>query len=85
MQDSHQVFIVFIVLKHGLICIFMIHSGSAQKMLTASFELVWDSQKSAWTIFLSTKTRCFLILKIFGEDKRSTTLNALPYCFSSHF
>ena len=63
----------------------MIHSGSAQKMLTASFELVWDSQKSAWTIFLSTKTRCFLILKIFGEDKRSTTLNALPYCFSSHF
>ena len=31
---------VFIVLKPGIICTFLIHSGSLQKMLTALFNLV---------------------------------------------
>ena len=31
---------VFIVLKPGIICTFLIHSGSIQKMLTALFNLV---------------------------------------------
>ena len=30
----------FIVLKHGIICTFLIHSGSLQKMLTALFNSV---------------------------------------------
>ena len=51
---------VFIVLKHCIICIFLIHSDSLVH-------------------FLSTKARCFLILKMFW------CLNALPYFFSSHF
>ena len=35
----------FIVLKHSIICIFLIHSDSVQKMLTALFRLVWNTQK----------------------------------------
>ena len=35
--------------------------------------------------FLSTKERCFLILKKFGEDKWRATLSALSYRFSRHF
>ena len=31
---------VFIVLKPGIACTFLIHSGSLQKMLTALFDLV---------------------------------------------
>ena len=31
---------VFIVLKPGIICTFLIHSGSLEKMLTALFNLV---------------------------------------------
>ena len=34
-------------------------------MLTALFKLVWNTQKSTWTIFLSTKTKFFIILKRF--------------------
>ena len=67
--------LVFIVLKHCIICIFLIHSDSVQKMLTALFKLVWNTQKITWT---STKARCFLILKMFW------CLNALPYCFFLH-
>ena len=37
---------VFIVLKPGIICTFLIHSGSLQKMLSALFNLVWNTQKS---------------------------------------
>ena len=32
-------------------------------MLTALFNLVWNTQKSKWTIFLSAQARCFLLLK----------------------
>ena len=53
------------LLKSGIICTFLIHSGSLQKMLTALFNLVWNTQKSKWTIFLNAKARCFLVLKRF--------------------
>ena len=29
----------------SIVCIFLIHSGSAEKMLTALFKLVWNTQK----------------------------------------
>ena len=35
--------------KPGIISTFLIHSGSLQKMLTAIFNLVWNTQKSKWT------------------------------------
>ena len=41
---------VFIVLKPGIICAFMIHSGSLQKRLTPLFNLVWNTRKSKWKI-----------------------------------
>ena len=47
------------------ICTFLIHSGSLQKMLTALPNLVWNTQKSKWTIFLNAKGRCFVVLKRF--------------------
>ena len=43
MQDSHQ---VFIVLKPDTICTFLIHYGTLQKMLTALFNFVWNTEKS---------------------------------------
>ena len=57
MQDSHQ---VFTGLKHCIICIFLIHFDSAQKMLTALFKLVWNTQKSTWTIFFKYQGKMFL-------------------------
>ena len=39
----------FIVLKHSVICIFLIRSDSVRKMLTALFRLVWNTQKITWT------------------------------------
>ena len=65
MQDFHPHSHVSLVLKPSIICTFLIHSGSLQKMLTALFNLVWNTYKSKWTIFLSDKTRCFLVLKMF--------------------
>ena len=49
MQDFHPH--PSLVLKPGIICIFLICSGSLQKMLTALFNLVRNTQKSIWTIF----------------------------------
>ena len=50
MQDSHPSLSDFhphshpsLVLKPGIICTFLIHSGSLQKMLTALFNLVWNT------------------------------------------
>ena len=65
MQDFHPRSHPSLVLKPGIICTFLIHSGSLQKMLTALFNLVWNTQKSKWTIFLSAKAKCFLVLKRF--------------------
>ena len=46
------------------------------KMQTALFNLVWNTQKSNWTIFFDCPDEMFLsIEKVF----------ALPYCFSPHF
>ena len=42
MQDFHP----GLVLKPGTICTFLIHSGRWQKMLTALFNLVRNTQKS---------------------------------------
>ena len=62
MQDFHPHSHPSLVLKPGIICKFLIHSGSLQKMLTALF---WNTQKSIWTFFLSVKAKCFLVLKRF--------------------
>ena len=51
MQDFHPDSHPSLVLKPGIIYTFLIHSGSLQKMLTALFNLVWNTQKSKWTIF----------------------------------
>ena len=40
MQDFHPCSHSSLVLKPGIICAFLIHSGSLQKMLTALFNLV---------------------------------------------
>ena len=51
------------VLKPGIICTFLIHSSSLQKMLTALFNLVWNTQKSIWTIFFECQGKVFLSIK----------------------
>ena len=51
MQDFHVLSHPSLVLKPGIICTFLIYSGSLQKMLTALFNLVWNTQNSKWTIF----------------------------------
>ena len=56
---------VFIVLKHYIIWIFLIHSGSVQIMLTALFISVWNTQKTTWTNFFKHHGKMFLILKRF--------------------
>ena len=51
---------IFVALKHCIICIFQIHSGSVQKMLTALFKLVWNTQKTTKTIFFEYQRKMFL-------------------------
>ena len=65
MQDFHRRSHPSRVLKPGIICTFLIHSGSLQRMLSALFNLVWNTQKSIWTFFLKVKAKCFLVLKRF--------------------
>ena len=48
MQDLIQ---VFIALKNCIICIFLIHSDSLQRMSTALFKLVWNTQKNTYKFF----------------------------------
>ena len=55
---------VFIVLKHCIIYIFLIHSDSVQKMLSTLFKLVWNTQKSKRTIFLVTRQDVPMLLNI---------------------
>ena len=69
MQDFHPRSHPSLVLKPSIICTFLIHSGSLQKMLTALFNLVWNTQKSKWTIFLKAKAKCFLFLSTEFEYK----------------
>ena len=65
MQDFHPRPHPSLVLKPCIICTFLIHSGSLQKMLTALFSLVRNTQRSIWRIFLSAKAKFFLVLKRF--------------------
>ena len=65
MQDFHPRSHPSLVLKRGIICTFLIHFGSLLKILTVLFNLVWNTQKSKWIIFLSVKSNCFLVLKRF--------------------
>ena len=59
MQDFHPHSHPSLVLKPGVSCTFLIHFGSVQKMLTASFNLVWNIQKSKWTIFFECQGKVF--------------------------
>ena len=47
-------------LKIVSICIFLIHSESVQKMLTALFKLVCNTQKSTWTNLFEYQGKMFL-------------------------
>ena len=68
MQDFHPRSHPRLVLKPGIICTFLIHFGSLQKMLTALFNLVWNTQKSIWTIFFECQGKVFLCIeKILGK------------------
>ena len=80
MQDSHPSLSDFhphshpsLVLKPGIICTFLIHSGSLQKILTALFNLVWNTQKSKWAILFECQGKMFLgidkVLEKISEDK----------------
>ena len=60
MHDFHPRSHQSLVLKPGIICKFLIHSGSLQKMLTALFNLVWNTQKSKSTIFLECRGKVLL-------------------------
>ena len=60
---SHARFSFKSLLKPGIICTFLIHSGSLQKMLTALFNLVRNTQKSIWTIFFECQGKVFLSIE----------------------
>ena len=57
MQDSQP------SLKHCIICTFLVHSDSVQKMLTTLFKLVWNTQKNTLAFFFKYQagpdTGCF--------------------------
>ena len=61
MQDFHPRSHPSLVLKPGIIYTFLIHSGSLQKMLTALFNLVQNTQKSTWIFWVQHKV--FLCIK----------------------
>ena len=63
MQDFQPHSHPSLVLKPGIICTFLIHSGSLQKMLTALFNLVRNTQKSIWTIFFECQGKVFLSIE----------------------
>ena len=73
MQDFHPRSYPSLVLKPGIICTFLSHSGSLQKMLTALFNLVQNTQKSISTIFLECQDKVFLsiekILEKISQDQ----------------
>ena len=47
-------------IKRCIISTFLIHSGSVQKMLTALFKLVWNTQKSTSTYLFEYQGKMFL-------------------------
>ena len=63
MQDSDPTFYCT-----NIICTFLIHYGSVQKMLTALFNFVWNTQKNEWTIFFECPGKMLLsIEKVFKK------------------
>ena len=70
MQDSHP---SLYCTETWYICIFLIHSGGLQKMLSALFNLVRNTQKSYWTIFFECPGKLFLsiekVLEKISEDQ----------------
>ena len=70
MQDFNPRSHPSLLLKPGIICIFLIHSGSLQKMLTALFR---NTQKSIWTIFFECQGQVFFsiekILEKISQDQ----------------
>ena len=69
MGDSHP----SLVVKPGIICKLLIHSGSLQKMQTALFNLVLNTQKSKWTILFECQGKMFRriekVLEKISEDQ----------------
>ena len=63
MQDFHPRFHPSLVLKPGISCTFLIYSGRLQKMLTALFNLVLNTQKSIWTVFFECQVKVFLSIE----------------------
>ena len=63
MQDFHPCSYPSLVLKSGIIYMFLIHSGSLQKMLTDLFNLVRNTQKSIWTIIFECQGKVFLSIE----------------------
>ena len=59
--------------KPNIICTFLIHYGSPQKMLTAFFNFVSNTQRNKWTIFFDCPGKMFLsiekFLKKISEDQ----------------
>ena len=55
-----------------------------QKFLNALFNLVWNTQKNKWTIFLVSRQSISYYWNGFRKGKWRPTLNALPYRFSPH-
>ena len=47
--------------------------GSLQKMLTALFNLIWNAQRSKWTVFFECQGKIFLsieeVLEKISEDQ----------------
>ena len=62
LQISAEVFLIF---RRD----FMPFHSSVQKILTALFNFVWNTQKNKWTIFLNAQAKCFLVLKRFLKRK----------------
>ena len=55
MQGSHPSLYCIKTWNH----LYMIHCCSRQEMLTAFFSLVWNMQKSQWTIFFKYQGKMF--------------------------
>ena len=69
MQDFHPRSHPSLVLKPGIICTFLIHSGSLQKMLTVLFNLVRNTQKSKWAIFFEGQGKVFVSIEKISQDQ----------------
>ena len=69
MHDSHP---SLYCTKTDIICTFLIHYGSLQKMLTALFDFLWNTQKRNWTNFFEWPGKMLLSIE-------KLSLSFLPY------